>query len=294
MLRRARRARRGRPRPLTRCAGCATSRRRGAPSAPADRRRTGARPRAGAARARLAAARSPWPATRHAVGASVAPAPSGWTGSRGRHRWSVCRSRTRCPGRCGARRRSLGRTSDRGRPAGDGAEPRRRGPVLAVRQRARPGPGGRRRDRAADRARRRRARAGSRCSFREVTREGQAVAVALEERAMPIGWSARPRSSSARRSATCSPGCGCWPIRPTPPRSCGRSPARRSTALSRHRALHADRARRKLDMVGALAAAPSRRRSRRRRASASARSSSCYRAAARGSTRLAPTCMCTA
>ena len=40
--------------------------------------------------------------------------------------------------------------------------------------------------------------------------------------ASPSGAPARPRSSSGPRSATRSPGCGCSPTRPTPPRSSGR------------------------------------------------------------------------
>ena len=64
---------------------------------------------------------------------------------------------------------------------------------------------------------------------RSVRREGQALAVALEERAVPYRLvGARARSSSAPRSATCSPGCGCS----STPRDAGR---RRPRAVARRR-----------------------------------------------------------
>ena len=72
----------------------------------------------------------------------------------------------------------------------------------------------------------------------------------------PTGWSARRPSSSAPRSATCSPGCGCWPI-PTDAGAVVRALARppielRSVDIARCTQIAR---RRKLDMVAALAAA---------------------------------------
>ena len=75
-----------------------------------------------------------------------------------------------------------------------------------------------------------------------ISREGQAVAVALEERAVPHRLVGEAAFFSAPRSATCSRGCGCWPTPPTRRgRPCAGASADRA-ALGRHRPLHADRA----------------------------------------------------
>ena len=75
-------------------------------------------------------------------------------------------------------------------------------------------------------------------------------------RASATGWSARRRSSSAPRCATCSRGCGCSPTRATRAPSCARWRARRSScgAVDLARCTQIAR-RRKLDMVAALRAA---------------------------------------
>ena len=176
----------------------------------------------------------------------------------------------RCPerragrGACRASRRELGQR----RAAG------RRGRVLALRQRARPGAVGGRRCRAADRARRRRA-GRSPSLVPSIAPRGRPWRWRSRSGRCPTGSSARPRSSSARRSATCSPGCGCSPTRPTPPPSSARSPGRRSScARSTSPAAPRSRADASSTWSRRSPPRPSRRRSRPRRASGSACSSS--------------------
>ena len=63
----------------------------------------------------------------------------------------------------------------------------------------------------------------------EIVHEGQAVGVALEERAIAHRLVGEAASFSAPRSVTCSRGCGCSPIRPTPVPSSAPSRAHRSS-----------------------------------------------------------------
>ena len=113
-----------------------------------------------------------------------------------------------------------------------------------------------RRHRAADRARGRRARARSRCSCPRSRARARRSRSRSRSARSPTGWSARRRSSSAPRSATCSRGCGCWPTRPTPPPSCARSRGRRSScARSTSRAARRSRAGASSTWSPALAAA---------------------------------------
>ncbi len=118
------------------------------------------------------------------------------------------------------------RLADRQGPA---RRRRRRGPLLARRERARAGAARRRRARAADGARGRRAGAlrGARALGR--ARRARRWPWRSPSAPCPAGSSAPTPSSTAPRSATCWPGCGCCSTRATPPRSSGRSRARRSS-----------------------------------------------------------------
>ena len=110
----------------------------------------------------------------------------------------------------------------------DGRERRARA-LLALPLRARPGAGGGRRGRAADRGGTR-ARTRSACWCARSRTRAPAIASALEERARAVpDLLARPPTSSAPRCATCWPGCARWPTRATPARWCARSRGRRSS-----------------------------------------------------------------
>ena len=105
----------------------------------------------------------------------------------------------------------------------------RRGGVLALRERARAGAGGRRRRRAARGARRTSRRRTSACSCARSRARARRSPSRSRSARSRTGWRARPRSSSARRCATCWPGCGCSSTRATPAPSSARSRARRSS-----------------------------------------------------------------
>ena len=95
------------------------------------------------------------------------------------------------------------------------------------------------------------------CWCARVRDEGQAVAVAFEERAVPYRTVGRGGVlRSAPRSATCWPGCGCWSTRATRAPSSARSarPPIELRAVDLARCMQIAR-RRKLDMVVALVAA---------------------------------------
>ncbi len=123
-------------------------------------------------------------------------------------------------------------------------------------ERARAGAVGRGRCRAADRPGG--CRPGARGGGGAVRSPARDGASRSRSRSAPslTGWSAKQRSSSARRSATCSRGFDCLPIRPTRARWCARSRGPpidlRSVDIARCTQIAR---RRKLDMVAALAAA---------------------------------------
>ena len=149
----------------------------------------------------------------------------------------------------------------------------RRGGVLALRERAGAGAGGRRGRRAARVARRR--RAGGRLRARPLGQgrgPGRRRGAGGARGPVPARR-ARPPSSSARRSATCSPGCGCSPTPATPAPWSARSPARRSScARSTSRAARRSPAGASSTWSRRSARRWSRPRSRPRRASGSPRS----------------------
>ena len=132
----------------------------------------------------------------------------------------------------------------------------RRRRVLAVRQRARAGADGRRRDRAARRARGRRARRTSACSCARCATRARPSPSRSRSARCRTGSRARPRSSSAPRCATCSrwlrllvdPGDAGAVVRALarPPVELRAIDIARCTQIAR---------RRKLDMVAALGAA---------------------------------------
>ena len=69
----------------------------------------------------------------------------------------------------------------------------------------------------------------SRCSCRRSRARARRSRWRSRSGRSPTAWSARRRSSSAPRSATCWRGCGCWPIPSDAARSCGRWRGRRSS-----------------------------------------------------------------
>ncbi len=297
-----------RPAPATRAGCCSTPRRaRGAGGGPPafdhvliddaqelDRSRRRSRSRSGRRR-------SPWPATptRRCAG-SAARAPSGWTDSpRCRHARRRARRQRPLPAAGMARG---GAALGRGRRAGArrAAGWSRRPPApasraVAVLQRAGRGPGGRGRDRAADRAGRTDP-ARIAVIVPDVTLEGQAVAVALEERAIAhrvIGEAAFFRRAEIRDVLA-------WLrlLSRSDRRRGGRPRARAAAgraALGRHRALHPDRAPAQARHGrGDGGRDWSRRRSHPRRGIASARSCRCTAARWPRSTRRGRTSTCTA
>ena len=120
------------------------------------------------------------------------------------------------------RRRRAGRVSrraSRAPPRSTSVSPLRRprrDPLLALRERSRPGPGGCSRGRAPAR----RGRGARRAHLRASPARAGARAAWSRRRsrsaACPTASPATRRSSAAPRSATCSPGCGCSPSPPTP------------------------------------------------------------------------------
>ena len=155
----------------------------------------------------------------------------------------------------------------------------RGGRVLALRERAGPGPVGGRRHRAPDRRRGSVRRARSPCSCRRSRGRARRSRWRSRSGPSPTAWSARRRSSGAPRSGTCSRGCGCWPTPPTRPPWCARSRGRRSScARSTSPAARRSRAGASSTWSRRWPRRSSRRRCRRRRASGSAVFLKLYRA----------------
>ena len=149
------------------------------------------------------------------------------------------------------RRRPRGRRAERGAPAEEAQGRRPRAPAAFgldpvsfwrcenERAQAQAVAG---RARAADR-RRRRARRRARCWCARCATRASWSRPRSRSAASPTGWSARRRSSSAPRCATCSPGCACCRTRTTR-RAVVRALLRPPVELApgRPRARHADRA----------------------------------------------------